>query len=238
MARINPQAVRVSRLIIYRAKKTTKKYRKGQQVSQAYAKRYRKLVRREEWQTFAQQKVRWDPKTKTQTLGDWKVTSRVKLVKEEKILSLRQFTQGSVEQTFARQKVYQKLWENDRGDIRVTVNGMVEGKRVREVVHLGFLKSAWKHQHNGYEKFKRFLVGSVLSNLRQRGVRLSDPRHSQERIERLRQRLVTESAAMERLPDWLHGAQANKVKAIARDIQKQKRSRQLRGATIRIEKLV
>jgi hypothetical protein len=230
--------VQIERVIRYRAKRATKKYRKGQQVSQVYASRYPKLVKREQWQVFRQQQVLWDPVTRTQSLGKWKVTQQVKLTQLEKIMTVRTFSNKSVTETFARQRVYQKLWENDRGNIRITVNGHVKGQRVREVIHLGFLKMLWKNKHNGYEHFKRFLVGSVLSNLKRRGLRLSDPQQSAQRIADLRTRLATEAKNLERLPDWLRGAQANRLNAIARDIRRQKGSKQLTGATIRIEKLV
>lgn len=232
------QFVRVSRIAAYYSKKTTKKYTKGRRVSAAYAKRYPHLVRQVQFLQIEQRQQKFDPKTKKQTYGKWVISSRQRLNYYEQILDVKKFSERSVRQTLARQRVFSQIWENSQGSIRVTVNGHVDGRRVKEVIHIGYLKRLWEGKHNGYSKFKDDLVNQILRALRKRGLRLSNPKESLRRLRDLHKRLMIESDNLSKTPDWMQHKILSNIKAISKSIRLQKRSRQLLGGTIRIEKLV
>jgi hypothetical protein len=156
----------------------------------------------------------------------------------EKILSVKQISTRSIAELFARNRVYNSIWQNDKGTLRMTVNGMVDGRRVKEVVHLGYLKSVWEHKHNGYSEFKDYLVHKVLEALRRRKLRLSNPKESMERIKTLRSKLSTAFEKLERTPVQFQESPKNEVKELKKLIRLQKQSAQVTHATIRIEKLV
>lgn len=232
------QHVRYTRYIVRVAKKTTAKYKKGQRVSEAYAKRYPKLTVKQQWMKLENRKLVWDAVTRKQQYGDWQTVAKDRLTMQEIILRPQSFDNRSVYETFAKKRIYQKLWINEKGNIRVTINGSREGQRIKEVVHLGFLKHEWSKLHNGYAQFKEWLVGSILSNLKRRGLRLSNPKESRERLVRLKQKLRRETSMLPHVPEYAHHNQVAKIEAIARSIRKQELSRQLHQPTIRIEKLV
>jgi len=203
--------------------------RTGQLIPPQRAKRFKKRIHPERWLMVLR-----GPEAGRKA---GQIEQAARLTQEEKILPLKDFSEQSVVQTFARSKVYQKLWTNWGGEIRMTVSGESEGRRVKHVMHLAFKRSQWELQTHGKEAFKRFLVGAVLSNLRRRGLRLSGPAHSRGRIEALRRNLAGMSEMMEFTEPEKRGGLVQRMKWAADAIQKQKKSRQLKRATIRIEKL-
>jgi len=232
------QYVRYTRFIVYVAKKTTGKYRKGKRVSAKYAKRYPHLVKRQQWMRLENRPLKYDQKTKRQTMGDWTTVAKERLTMQEIILTLKKISDGRLDAVLARHQVYYKLWQNERGNIRITVNGHADGRRIREIIHLGFLRNEWAALHNGYEQFKNWIVASILANIRRRGLRLSNPQKSQQRIQGLKKKLTTETQMLAYLSTTEHYNQMQKIAAIGRSIRAQRASRQMQGITIRIEKLV
>ena len=232
------QYVRVSRLAVRVAKKTTSKYRKGRRVSKAYAKRYPHLTKLVQYLQVEERPPRFDPVLRKQTYGDWIVTARQKLNYYEQIIELKKFTDRRVSTVFAKEKVYKKIWENERGSIRVTVNGRVGTRRVKEVLHLGYLRSMWENKHNGYTQFKDYLLSKVLSSLRRRGLRLSSPKESLERIRDLQRKVKIETHNLSVVPEWMVDQKLKSIKAMNKLIRQQKKSNQLLGGSIRIEKLI
>jgi hypothetical protein len=231
-------SARVSSKIYYRAKKTTSKVRKGQLVSAKYAKRYPHLVNKEKWLYLHTLRSGLDKKTKKETTW-WAITEKAKLIETEKILPVTSFDDRRIRMTLANHRVFQKLWENNRGEMRFTISGWSEGRRIKEVIHAGFLKKSWEDQHNGKERFKEHIVGLILSNLRRRGLRLSNPKESAQRLHDLagkRQTYLNMSeleTSREKIGGWME-----RVRWATDSIRQQKRLKQLTRATIRIEKMV
>lgn len=228
----------VVRTTTYRTKPSIIVYKKGTKVSEAYAKRYPQLVKTSEYMQIEERQPKWDPVLQRQVYGDWKVTSRQKMHFYEKIIPVKIISTRSLAELFARNRIYHNIWQNDKGTLRMTVNGFVEGRRVKEVVHLGYLKSVWEHKHNGYSEFKDYLVHKVLEALRRRKLRLSNPKESMERIKNLRSKLGTALKKLERTPVQFQESPKNEVKELKKLIRLQKQSAQVNHATIRIEKLV
>lgn len=245
----------------YVAKKTTKQYREGQRVSlsyverypqlvrqvgvqkgkkvsQAYAKRYPHLVRKLEYMIFEQRELKYDKQLKHQTYGKWVKTARERLTHYEAILPLTKMSDRRISTALARNKVYHNIWQNVRGVIRVTVSGLYDGRRVKEIIHIGYLKRLWYDKHNGYKQFKQDLLHKVLNSLRRRRLRLSNPKESKLRIKELQKKLDAASHNLSVVPDWMQEQQLRKIKSLTRSIREQRRSHQLLGGTIRIEKLV
>lgn len=232
------QFVRVKRILRFVAKKTTKKYKKGRLVSKAYAKRHPHLIKRTQWLEFEERQAKFDPVLKHQVYKGWKVTHRERLTMYEHILHLKKFSDRSLCDTFARGRIYSKIWQNTRGSIRVTINGLVLGRRVKEVLHIGYLRNLWEHKHNGYEKFKDYLTHKILNALRRRGLRLSNAKESQGRLVMLRKRRKTVEENLKVIPHWMRKDEKKKLASIVRSIHSQRLSSQITSATIRIEKLV
>lgn len=230
--------VRVRRLVKYQAKVTTRKYRKGKGVSETYAKRFPHLVNRIEYMQMEQRELKYDRVLKHQTYGRWVVTSRQRLRYYEAILDLTKMDDRRVATAFAKHKIYHSIWQNTQGVIRVTVNGRFDGRRVKEIIHIGYLKRLWEGKHNGYKLFKQDLLHKVLNSLRRRRLRLSNPKESRERIRMLQQKLQSATHDLGVVPDWLYDDTMKKIKSLTRAIREQRRSHQLLGGTIRIEKLV
>ena len=230
--------VRVSRRIAFLAKKTTKKYKKGKQVSVAYAKRYPRLVKKIQVMLIEQRKVQYDPVLKHQTYGGWTIVAKQRLTHYEIILKLKSLKSRMVADQLARHKVYSSIWENDRGIVRITVNGASGGRRIKAVTHIGYMKRLWKEKHNGYEAFKDYLLNKILGMLRRRGLRLSNAKESLKRIAVLRRWRNQALDNLDHLPDWMKKDELSKVKSLTKLIQKQKTSKQITGGTIRIEKLI
>lgn len=230
--------VRVKRIATYVAKKTTKRYRKGKKVSLTYAKRYPQLVRKIEYMIYEQRELKYDRELKHQTYGAWKQTAKQRLTHYEAILPMTKMTDRRISTAFARHRIYHSIWQNESGVIRVTVNGHFDGRRVKEIIHIGYLKRLWANKHNGYKQFKQDLLHKILNSLRRRRLRLSNPTESKARIKELTKKLAAETHNLTVVPDWMVDQTQRKIKSLTRSIREQRRSHQLRGGTIRIEKLV
>lgn len=212
-------------------------------ISQAKAKLYnrraKKKIKPEVWlyviRKFSPAELKQSPRLKRL---QGRIEQAVRLTKVEKILKLSSFSDRHIRKTLGKHKTFKALWENWGGEIRITVSGVVNGKRIKHVQHLAFHRGHWKAASTEpYEDFKDWLVGAILSNLRKRGLRLSNPRESQGRIESLRSKLLGLSQYMEFAKKEKHGAITEQIKWTGKAIQQQKNSRQLTHATIRIEKL-
>jgi hypothetical protein len=167
-----------------------------------------------------------------------RIQQKVQLREEEKIIPAYSFEERSIRDTLYKYKVFPALWSNWGGTIRLTVNGWQGDRRIKEIIHLAYHKEHWEKQEQGYHRFRQWIVAAIASNLRRRGLRLSNPKESQGRIDGLRQELNTLQRLTEYVPPERMGAHVNQVKWKAEAIQKQKRTKQLTQATIRIEKLV
>lgn len=164
-----------------------------------------------------------------------RIMTMAKLTTVETITKTVALHDRKIRQTLADQQVYKKIWANDRGHIRITLSGMAGGKRIKEIIHASYYKGSWE---GNYEGFKDWLVGMILSNVRRRGLRVSNPKESQWRINDLRKKLhgVMGLMQVESKAEKL-GALAQRAKWLGQAIQRQKRSTQMRGVTLRIEKL-
>lgn len=180
-----------------------------------------------------------------------RITYAARLTRIESILKLSSLKERHIRRTLADHRVFKKLYDDfevpgdiqRRGMIRLTLNGTLDGRRLKKVIHLGFMKSAWVFGYgrsgDAKEGFKDWLVGAVLSNLRRRGLRVSDPVESQGRIadlsrnrEGMLQMLEMEENAAKR-GGWLE-----RIKWVTDAIRTQKKSRQLRGVTMKVEKVI
>lgn len=232
------QYVRYVRFIVYVAKKTTSKYKKGRRVSAAYAKRYPKLVKRQQWMRLDNRMLKWDPVTKKQTVGGWKKVAQERLTLQEIILTLKSVSDRRIDAVLARHQVYHRLWQNERGNIRITIAGRYHGKSVREIIHLGFLRNEWARLHNGYTQFKAWIVASILANIRRRGLRVSNPKESRQRLTSLKQKLHQYTTMLSYLPHHEHHNMMQRIAGVARSIKAQESSKQMTNVTLRIEKLI
>lgn len=223
-----------------------------------YLKRYHRRAKREQWlfTTDGEPATRKVPGQKYMRLVPdgplYRIQLAYKMTQVEKILPLSGFTNRHIRETFNKQDVFRNIWDNWGGIVRIIVSGSIPDKvlgsrRVREIIHLGYHKEHWElqtYQHGsrrritGRERFRRWLVSSVSSNLRRRGLRLSNPKESQGREFRLRQELD----ALQGLTEFVHpakmGGHIQQIKWKALAIKQQRKTKQLKGATIRIEKLV
>ena len=231
-------SARVTSKVYYRAKKTTSKIRKGQLVSEAYAKRYPRLVAKEKWLYLHTLRSGFDRKTKKETTW-WAITGKSKLIETERIIPITAVDDRHIRRTLGAHKVFQKLWENERGEMRFTISGIAGGRRIKEVIHAGYLRKSWEDQHNGKERFKEHVVGLILSNLRRRGLRLSNPKESAERIKTLvgKRDTYLQLYEMETNREKMGGLM-EQVKWATDALKAQKKSKMLTRATIRIEKMV
>jgi hypothetical protein len=186
--------------------------------------------------------------------GEWhRIEAQYKMTEVEHILPLTSFSNRHIRETFNQHRVFSDIWHNWGGVIRMTVNGSIAddrlasgSRRVREIFHLGYQKEHWESQERGRgsrkvtgrELFRRWLISSVSSNLRRRGLRLSNPKESQGRIFRLHRELQALQGLTEFMKPSEMAGHITQIKWKADAIQKQRKTKQLRGATIRIEKLV
>lgn len=228
----------VKRITTYSSKPITHQYKKGTKVSSKFAAKHPEHVLKQEWMVIQERQPIYDPYLRKQTYGDWKITSKQKMNFYEQILPVKSLTGRHIRSVFARQRVFSNIWQNHKGIIRMSINGMADGNRVKDVVHIGYLKSVWEHKHNGYEQFKNYVVNKVLQGLRRHHLRLSNPKESQERLLDLRRKL---KEAYERY-DAAHTSKRShiqqSIKELKKLIKQQKQTRQITGGTIRIEKLV
>lgn len=175
---------------------------------------------------------------------DHGIIEKTRVMKREIIVATAPMQDRWVSHALGKAKAYSKLWANRAGHIRVTVNGEVmEGKRrrrVKEVFYLDYHRRHWEMQARAYAGFKNFILGSVLSHLRRRGLRLSNPKASRQRIHDLEEQRAKELRALDSIPREFARQRAGKQASIewaGEAIRMQKESRQLHASTIRIEKL-
>jgi len=186
---------------------------------------------------------------------DKKRAGRIKymarLTRVEKVMKATSFADRKVRDTLGRHRVFKTLWDDfitegdiqRRGAVRITVNGFLDGKRKKEIIHLPFHRQIWMEgfssEQRAYEGFKDWLVAAVLSNLRRRGLRLSNTHESNKRATQLKKDRDAEIQLLEFQEDAQKRAGtmeriAWKTKAIG----VQKKLKQMTGGIIRIEKLV
>lgn len=156
----------------------------------------------------------------------------------EQILPVKDLSDRHIRTVFAQNRIFSNIWANHKGMIRISVNGHVDGRRVKNVAHIGYLKSVWATKHNGYEQFKDYVVNKVLQSLRRANLRLSNPKESQARLVDLFKKRKDALYRLESAPSWKHGDITKELKEIQKLIKLQKQSRQIKGGMIRIEKLV
>lgn len=228
----------VKRTTTYSSKPITHTYRKGTKVTAKFAAKHPEYVQKQEWMVIEERQPQYDPYLKRQTYGDWKITSKQKMNFYEQILPVKSLSSRHVRSVFARNRVFSNIWQNHKGIIRMSVNGIAEGHRVKDVVHIGYLKSVWEHKHNGYEQFKDYVVNKVLQGLRRHHLRLSNPKESQGRIMDLRNKLKEAYQRLEKAPASKREHISSSIKELKKLLVQQKQTRQITGGTIRIEKLV
>lgn len=243
---------RVDYVRVYYHPRTKKRI--SEEAAKKYNRRAKKKIRPEQWLVARATVGETAGMSKAQIAAAKKQAGRIKysarLTTVEKILPLKNFRDRKVRQTLADGKVFQKLWEDfevpgdmqRRGTVRMTVGGTVEGRKVKEVIHLPFLRTAFVEGYgseaNAYEGFKEWLTGAVLSNLRRRGLRVSNPIESARRLNSLTKNRQGMLNMMEFEKDpRKRGGWLERIKWATDAIRSQKKSKQLRGATIRIEKL-
>lgn len=167
-----------------------------------------------------------------------RIQDKARLTQTEKILPIRSVEDRHLRPTLARHQVFKRIWDNAGGEIRVTVNGWQGERRIKEIIHLAYHRGHWMEQKEGREKFKNWLTSSIVSNLRRRGLRLSNPKESAGRIKRLRKDLETDIGFTEFVKPEHMGGHVNKIKWKQKAIQQQKKLRQITRATLRIEKMI
>lgn len=244
---------RVDLVSVYRHPRTGK--RLTEKAAKTYNKRAKKKIKGERWLVVRHTVGDTRGLAKEQIAILKKRAGRIsyaaRLTTVEKILPMKSFSDRKVRQTLAQQQVYKKMWDDfkvegdiqRRGAIRMTISGYAEGRRVKEIIHLGFHRQHWLEGYgrsaDAYEGFKDWLVGAVLSNLRRRGLRLSNPKESARRINDLsknRQGMLS-MMEMETKPEK-RGGWLERIKWATDAIRQQKKSRQVTQATIKIEKLI
>lgn len=180
-----------------------------------------------------------------------KIAYRSRLTQVESIVPLSALSARHVRLTLGRRGVFKKLFDdfhvpgslNRRGSIRITLAGIVGGKKVRQITHLAFSRIHWLEgfgsEEHAFEEFKNWIVGNILANLRRRDIRLSNPKESAGRIKGLRakRQAALESLEYENSPQEIAGLE-EQVKWVGRAIRKQKKSKQMTRAFLKLEKLV
>lgn len=174
-----------------------------------------------------------------------------RLTKVEKVLKVTAFSDRRVRATLASRRVFKTLWDDfivegdiqRRGAIRLTVTGFHNGVRKKEIIHLPFHRTIWmsayQNEEKAYEGFKDWLVGSILSNLRRRGLRLSNSHESKKRVAGLMKDLGAEVELLGFQEDAKKRAGTlARIEWKTKAITQQKKLKQVTGGTIRIEKLI
>lgn len=174
-----------------------------------------------------------------------------RLTQTEKILKLTSLADRHVRRTLANHRVFRTLWEDfhvkgdiqRRGSIRISLGGTAGDRRIKEIIHLGFHRQSWLEKYSSdqkaFEGFKDWLVGTILSNLRRRGLRLSNPKESKQRIEDLRRNRdgMVSMMEMEQDPAKI-GKWVQRIKWANKAVNDQKKSKQLTRVSMKIDKLV
>ena len=228
----------VTKTTTYRTVATVKTYKQGLRVSEKFALKHPEKVKSTEYMEIEERQVQYDPVTRRQTYGKWRVTSRQKMNFYEQILPVKDLSDRHIRTVFAKNRIFSNIWANHKGMIRISVNGHVDGRRVKNVAHIGYLKSVWEAKHNGYEQFKDYVVNKILQSLRRANLRLSNPKESQARLVDLFKKRKDALYRLGSAPPWKHDDIAKELKEIQKLIKQQKQSRQIKGGMIRIEKLV
>lgn len=202
-----------------------------------YMRRTGKRIRPEKWlfvrQHFLPHEIAQKPSLKKR---QGRIEHAVRLSTVEKIIPLSSFSARKVRQTLANKQVYKKLWLNWGGEIRITVGGYVGGRKVKKIIHLAFQRNHW----NGmYEEFKDWLTASIVSNLRRAGLRLSNQKESERAIADMRRNRTGMMQMMEFAKTQQQKADILKrIQWASEGISKRKKTKQIQGAFIKIEKLV
>ena len=246
-------ASKVSTRLLYRHPKTHRLISK--QAASAYFKKTKKRIKPEHWlyvtQHFSEEEIAERPERKKR---QGRIEQAVRLTKAEKILKLSSLDNRWVSKTLAKHRVYKSLVENWGGEIRITVNGHVKGRRVKEIIHLAYHRGHWglgaqrvpgqtfgewaKANEDKYERFKQWVLGSILSNLRRRGLRVSNPKESNQRLRTLNQKRMDLVEALDTAkPGAERGGLLERMTWATDAIATQKKLKQLNGVTMRIEKL-
>lgn len=247
--------VRVDLVKVFRHPRTNQ--RLSERAAERYNKRAKKKIRPELW-IVARHVVGDTQGLHPAVLAQYKkmagkIAYQSKLTEVKKVLSEREFSERRVDWTLRRSRVLKKMYEDfeapsgrdiqRRGSIRMTVNGFHNGRRIKEVIHLPFLKSAFgkyaRTEEEAFEEFQEWVIGSVISNLRRRGLRLSNQIESAKRINDLdrNRKALLKLLEFERRPEK-QGGLMERIKWASVAMNQQQKSKQLKGATIRIEKII
>lgn len=180
-----------------------------------------------------------------------KIAYRSRLTQVESIVPLSALSARHVRLTLGRRGVFKRLFDdfhvpgslNRRGSIRITLAGIVAGKKVRQVTHLAFSRIHWLEsfgsEEHAYEEFKNWIVGNILANLRRRDLRLSNPKESAKRITWLKQSRKNSLNLLDVESDPVKRAGLEEqIKWQGRAIRKQGKSKQMTRAFLKLEKLV
>ncbi len=258
-----PSATLVRAFAFYRHPKTGQRVplSKEKAFRAWFKKRYRRRAVRERWlYTFDSKPL---PAGQRRYPGEkymrfvpgqplYRIQLQYKMVEVEKILPLTGFTNRHIRETFNKHEVFRDIWHNWGGIIRMVISGWVPdsrqpgGRRIREIIHLGYHQEHWNLTEggtrarpvSGREMFRRWLVSAVSTNLKRRGLRLSNNKESAERVGRLRKELGALQGLTEfQKPSEMAG-HMTKIKWKVEAIRQQLKSKQVFGVTIRIEKLV
>lgn len=190
--------------------------------------------------------------------GQWKLAKKkagridytARLTRQEAILKPSSLKQRHIRRTLGQHRVFNTLYEDfqtpgdiqRRGAIRVSIGGVVDGRKIKEVIHLGFHRTVWqsgfRNEEEAKEGFKDWLTAAILINLRRRGLRVSDPKESAGRVHDLSKNRAGMVELLEFTKPEKRGALMEQIKWATDAMIKQKKSRQLRGVSIRVEKLV
>lgn len=246
-------ASKVSTRLLYRHPKTHRLISK--EAASKYFKKTKKRIKPEHWlyvtQHFSEEEIAERPERKKR---QGRIEQAVRLTRTEKILKLSSLDDRWVSKTLAKHRVYKSLVENWGGEIRVTVNGHSQGRRVKEVIHLAYHRGHWglgaqrepgqtfaqwaRLNEDKYDRFKQWVLGSILSNLRRRGLRVSNPKESAQRLRTLNQKRLDLVDALDGTkPGAARGGLLERMAWATDAIATQKKLKQLNGVTMRIEKL-
>lgn len=246
-------ASKISTRLLYRHPKTHRLISK--EAATKFFKKTKKRIKPEHWlyvtQHFSEEEIAERPERKKR---QGRIEQAVRLTKTEKILKLSSLDDRWVSKTLAKHRVYKSLVENWGGEIRITVNGHSQGRRIKEVIHLAYHRGHWglggprlpgetfsqwaKLNEEKYDRFKQWVLGSILSNLRRRGLRVSNPKESAGRIRTLNQKLLDIVDALKiTKPGAVRGGLLEREVWAIDAIATQKKLKQLNGVTMRIEKL-
>lgn len=223
--------------------------------AKSYNRRATKRIRPQLW--LVVRKVLGDPKLlSSEERAYWtKVNGRIeymaRITQKEAILTPKKPTERHIRRTLGQHQTFSKLYDdfevpgdaNRRGVIRVTISGVADGRRIKEVIHLGFHRAIWELNYrsraHAKEGFKEMLTAAILSNLRRRGLRLSNPIESARRIQdltRSRQGKLELMEFEERPAE--RGGLMEQVRWTTNAIRLQRKSKQLQQVKISIDKLI